>query len=180
MFKTVRYFAFVTLSLCSIVKAATAPPQPGSDALGRWVGGKWVGDGKLVDSAYSRAMTVGGVTRCAWSPDHIFVVCDQDVTANGKPGRDLSIYAFDPEKSAYHMFGMSPSGERPRVTDLSISSDRNRWEYLGKAEIDGKSVQFRTVNVFRDADHVDWWSEYSTDGGANWTRMGQGSEARQK
>ena len=157
-----------------------ANSSPGADALGRWVGGTWTGDGKLVDSDYSKASTVGGVTKCSWSPDHIFVVCDQANTMNGEGRRDLSIYAFDPDKSAYHMFGMSPSGERPRVTDLSITPDQNRWEYLGKAEIGGKSVQFRTVNVFRDADHVDWWSEYSTDGGARWVRMGEGKESRQK
>lgn len=157
-----------------------ANSQPSADVLGRWVGGKWVGDGKLVVSEYSKAATVGGVTQCAWSPDHVFVVCDQAVTANGKPDRDLSVYAFDPGKGTYHMFGLSPSGERPRVTELTISPDHNRWEYLGKAEIGGKSVQFRTVNLFRDADHVDWWSEYSTDNSAHWVRMGEGKESREK
>ena len=165
--------------LCASLLAADAP-KPTAETLGRWVGGKWVSDGKFVDSDYSKPMAVGGVTTCAWSPDHIFVICDQAITANGKPDTALSIYAFDPDKAVYHMFGMSPSGERPRVTDLSITPDHSRWEYLGKAEIKGKSVEFRTVNVFRDDDHVDWWSEYSTDNGAHWVRMGEGKESRQK
>ena len=37
-------------------------------------------------------------------------------------------------------------------------------------------MQFRTINEFRNPDHIDWWSEYSTDGGANWIKMGGGSE----
>jgi hypothetical protein len=154
--------------------------KPSAEALGQWVGGKWVGDGKLVNSDYSKAMTVSGVTNCQWSPDHVFVVCDQAITANRKPDRALSIYAFDPDKAAYHMFGMSPSGDRVRVTELTISPDQSRWEYLGKAEIKDTAVEFRTVNVFHDADHVEWWSEYSTDKGAHWVRMGEGKESRQK
>jgi hypothetical protein len=169
-----------TFTLLSSSVFATDAPKPTADALSRWVGGKWVGDGKLVDSDYSKAMAVSGVTNCAWSPNHTFVVCDQAITADGKPDRALSIYAFDPDKAAYHMFGMSPSGERPRVTELNITPDHNRWEYLGKAEIKGKPVEFRTVNVFRDDNHVDWWSEYSIDDGAHWVRTGEGKESRQK
>jgi hypothetical protein len=165
--------------LCALMHAADTA-KPTADVLGRWVGGKWTGDGKLVDSDYSKAMAVGGVTNCAWSPDHISVICDQNNTINGKATRDLSVYAFDPETATYQMFGMSPGGGKPRMTELTISSDHSRWEYLNKADISGKQVEFRTVNIFRDSDHVDWWSEYSSDDGAHWVRMGEGKESRQK
>jgi len=108
------------------------------------------------------------------------MVCDQANTIAGKPERDFSVYAFDPEKAEYRMFGMSPGGGSARVTELTISPDHNHWEYLGKTEISGKRVEFRTVNVFRDNDQVDWWSEYSTDDGAHWIKMGEGKESRQK
>jgi len=165
--------------LCCLLPAAESP-KPTADVLGRWVGGKWTGDGKLVDSDYSKAMAVGGVTNCAWSPDHVFVICDQNNTIDGKATSDLSVYAFDAENCTYQMFGMSPGGGRPRITELTISPDHSRWEYLGKTEISGKQVEFRTVNIFRDNDHVDWWSEYSTDDGAHWVKMGEGKESRQK
>jgi hypothetical protein len=170
---------FTLCVLCSAMLAADTS-KPTADVLGRWVGGTWVGDGTLVDSDYSKAMPVGGVSNCAWSPDHVFMLCDQNNTVDGKPERDLSVYAFDPEKAAYRMFGMSPGSEKARATELTISADHNRWEYLGKAEIGGKTVEFRTVNVFRDNDHVDWWSEYSSDNGAHWVKMGEGKESRQK
>jgi hypothetical protein len=170
----------LTVCLLSCVALATETPKPTADVLGRWVGGKWVGEGKLVDSDYSKAMAVGGVTNCAWSPDHIFVVCDQNNTIDGKATRDLSVYSFDPEKTAYQMFGITLGGGKPRVTELTISTDHNRWEYLSNVEISGTAVQFRTVNVFRDNDHVDWWSEYSNDKGVHWVRMGEGKESRQK
>lgn len=170
---------FTISLLCGFLSAADTS-KASADVLGRWVGGKWTGDGKMVDSDYSKAMAVGGVTNCAWSPDHIFVICDQNTTVGGKASRDLSVYAFDLEKGTYQMFGMSPGDKHPRTTELTISPDHSRWGYLGKAEISGKQVQFRTVNIFRDNDHVDWWSEYSTDDGAHWIRMGEGKESRQK
>lgn len=166
------------LTLCLPLLAAD--PKPTADVLGRWVGGTWPLEGKMLDTDFSKAITVTGVSNCAWSPDHIFVVCDQNVVADGKPSRDLSVYAFNPENGSYHFFGLSPEGDRPRTGEVTISPDGARWEYLSKVDIKGKSTQFRTINVFRDADHIDWWSEYSTDDGAHWIKMGGGNEARKK
>ena len=120
--------------LCCFMPAADSA-KPSAEVLGRWVGGRWTGEGKLLDTDYSKAMIEGGVTNCAWSPDHIFMVCDQANTIAGKPERDFSVYAFDPEKAEYRMFGMSPGGGSARVTELTISPDHNHWEYLGKTEI---------------------------------------------
>ena len=174
-----RKLTIVVCMACCLA-AAAENAKPSADVLGRWVGGKWIGDGKMVDSDYSKAIAVAGVTNCAWSPDHIFVICDQNNTIDGKATRDLSVYGFEPEKGTYQLFGMSPGEKQTRMTELTISQDHNRWEYLGKSEISGKDVEFRTVNVFRDNDHVDWWSEYSKDDGAHWVKMGEGKESRQK
>ena len=169
----------LALSLCAVALfAADAKPSP--DVLNRWVGGKWVGDAHFLDTDYSKAGTGGGVSTCAWSPDHIFVVCDQDVKDNGTSMRFLSIYAFDPKTSTYHFYGLSPDGDRPRTGDLSISADGTRWEYLTKTAIKEKPVWFRTINQFQSNDQVDWWSEFSTDEGQHWTKTGGGSEKRQK
>jgi hypothetical protein len=151
-----------------------------ADVLGRWVGGTWPLEGKMLDTDYSKASTVTGVSNCGWSPDHVFLICDQSLMVDGKPDRDLSAYVFDAENSTFHFYGLSPKGERPRSTDLVISADGNHWEYRSKNEIKGKTVQFRTINEFRNPDHIDWWSEYSTDGGAHWVKMGEGSEKRRK
>jgi hypothetical protein len=156
-----------------------ADAKLGADTLGRWVGGKWSGEGAMVNSDFSKGMTLSGVTTCVWSPDHIFVVCDQAVKANDKPGRQLSLYGYDPDTSKFHFFGLSPSEAKARTPELVISSDGNRWEYLNTEDIKGKSVRFRTVNIFHDADHVEWWADYSTDDGQHWTKMGGGEESRQ-
>lgn len=59
--------------------------------------------------------------------------------------------------------------------DLVISAGGNHWEYQSKSEIKGKTVQFHTINKFRNPDSVEWWSEHSTDAGQHWTGMGRGS-----
>ena len=100
----------------------------------------------FVDTAYSKAGTGGGVSTCAWSPDHIFVVCDQDVKDNGTALRFLSIYSFDPKTSTFHFFGLSPEGDRPRTGDVNITADGTHWEYLTKTTMKEKPVWFRTVN----------------------------------
>jgi hypothetical protein len=159
---------------------ALAADKPSADVLGRWVGGKWVGDAHFLDTEYSKASTGGAVTSCAWSPDHIFVVCDQDVKDNGKGMRFLSVYSFDPATSAYHFFGLSPEADRPRTGDVSISENGTHWEYLTKTTVADKPVWFRTTNQFKGTDQVDWWSEYSKDEGTSWVKTGGGAEKRQR
>jgi len=175
--------SLLAVMLACIVSVATAQKssdKSGADVIGRWVGGKWVGDAHSVDTEYSKAGSGGGVSTCAWSPDHIFVVCDQDVEDNGKKMRFLSVYAFDPENSSYHFYGMSPEGGRPRAGDVAVTENGAHWEYLTKTTIKDKPVWFRTVNQFKSNDLVDWWSEYSTDEGKSWTKTGGGSEKREK
>lgn len=157
---------------------ATAVEKSGADVLDRWVDGKWVGDAHFVDSEYSKSGNGGGVNHCAWSPAHLFVVCDQDVNDNGKALRFLSIYSFDLEKGSYHFAGLSPAADHPRTGEVSITENGSHWEYMTKTSIGEKPVWFRTINQFKTNDLVDWWSEYSTDGGRQWTKMGSGSEKR--
>lgn len=167
------------LILCISLPILAADPQPTAAVLNRWVGGKWVTDAHFLDTDYSKAGTGGGISTCAWSPDHIFVICDQDVNDNGTAMRFLSVYSFDPKTGAYHFFGFSPEGGRPRTGDVNISADGTHWEYLTKTEIKDKPVWFRTINQFKSNDQVDWWSEYSTDAGQHWTKTGGGLEKRE-
>ncbi|HLI63678.1 MAG TPA: hypothetical protein VKV05_09775 [Terriglobales bacterium] len=150
-----------------------------ADFLNRWVGGQWTGEGEFVDSPYSRAAKTNAVTRCAWSPDHIFVICDQDITFGGTPIRDLSIYTFAPKTNKYYFYGISLGEEKPRSTALEIAENGSRWVYSSTNEIKGQRVQFRTINEFHGNDAVEWRTEFSTDGGKTWTKTGQGKETRQ-
>lgn len=172
--------ALLLVVLLTSLYMVAADSGPNASTLDRWVGGKWTADGQFVDTDNSKAMKVRAVNTCVWSPDHVFVICDQAVTANDKPSRQLSIYGYDPDSGKFHFFGMSPSEDTARSPALTITEGGNRWEYSSSDTVKGKLVKFRTVNIFRDADHVDWWTDYSSDDGAHWTKMGGGTEVRQK
>jgi hypothetical protein len=169
----------IAVLCCSLGLLAADKPSP-NDVIGRWVGGKWVSDGRFFDTDFSKANTASAVTRCAWSPDHIFVTCDQDINFGGMALRDLSIYTFAPRTSKFYFYGVSLGEEKPRSTALEISDDGERWTYLSSDEIKGKTVEFRTTNQFHGADTVEWWTEFSSDGGKTWTKTGEGKETRQK
>ena len=166
----------ITFLLCAMCLAATDKPK--SDVLGIWVGGSWPLEGKMLDTEHSKAATLTGSSSCAWSPEHVFVVCDEIVYVNGNPERNLGVYSFDKANDIYHYVELTPQGTRPIVNDLVISDDGKRWEYRGTSS--AKGVRYRTVNLHQDADHIEWWSEYSTDEGQHWTRMGGGTETRKK
>jgi hypothetical protein len=159
----------VLLGLSLSLQAADA-----ADSLNRWVGGKWVSSGKFVASDYSQANTASATTKCAWSPDHIFVVCDQDILFGGTSMRDLSVYTYAPKTSKFYFYGISLGDEKARTTVLDITDHGGRWVYSSSNEIGGKTVQFRTTNQFHGSDAVDWWSEFSSDGCKTWTKTGEG------
>ncbi len=171
--------ALATLIICCALPLFAADKAT-ADVLNRWIGGTWPLEGKMLDTDYSKALTVTGVSNCGWSPDHVFMICDQSLLEDGKPSRELSVYAFDPDNSTFHFYGLSPTGGRPHTSDVVISADGNHWEYQNKAEIKGKKVLFRTINEWRSSDSIEWWSEYSIDDGQHWTKMGGGSEERKK
>ena len=157
-----------------------ADSSAAADVLNRWVGGKWVGSGQFVDSAYSKANTASATTQCAWSPAHVFVVCDQDIVFGGQPMHDLSVYTFAPKTGKYYFYGISLGEEKARNTAIDITNNGERWIYLSTNEIQGKPVQFRTTNQFHGNDNVEWWTEFSTDDGKTWTKTGSGKETREK
>ena len=161
----------------ALMAADTTPP---ADRLNRWVGGKWVSTGQFFDTAYSQAKKTSAVTKCAWSPDRIFVICDQDIDFGGTPLRDLSIYTFAPKTNKFYLYGVSLGEETPRHTALDVAENGELWVYSNTTEIKGKSVQFRTTNQFHGNDMVEWWSEFSTDDGKTWTKTGEGKETREK
>jgi hypothetical protein len=175
-----KFLAQLFLMVGCSVGLLAADATHGADVLNRWVGGKWVGSGQFVDSDFSKANKSSAVTTCVWSPDRIFVICDQDINFGGTPMRDLSIYTFAPKTNKFYFYGVSLGQEKPRNTSLDIGENGDRWVYSSTNDIKGKSIQFRTVNQFHGMDTVEWRSEFSADGGKTWTKTAEGKETRQR
>ena len=111
-----------------------AADKANADVLGRWVGGTWPLEGKMLDTEFSKVLTVTGVSNCGWSPDHVFMICDQSLLEDGKPSRELSAYVFDPDKGTFHFYGLSPEGGRPHSSDVV---DQRGRKPLGVSEQNG-------------------------------------------
>ncbi len=117
------------LVCCSL--PLVAADKPNADVLGRWVGGKWPLEGKMLDTEFSKATSVTGVSNCGWSPDHVFMICDQSLMVDGKPDRELSVYVFDRDNATFHFYGLSPTGGRAAY---QRRGDQRGREPLGVSE----------------------------------------------
>ncbi len=166
------------LPFCGVIDMADAatPPSP-LGALGAYLG-QWSGDGKILDTPYSKAASVGGITDCNWSPNHGYLVCDQKVQTPAGPSNDLSIYTYDEKEHTYQFFGLSRNNGNVRRPKLTIAG--NRWIYSSAFDDNsGKHVQVRTTNEFTSATTLNFKTEYSLDG-AHWLLMVSGSSHRVK
>jgi len=92
----------------------------------------------------------------------------------------LSVYTFAPKTGKFYFYGISLGEDKPHTAALDITSNGERWTYSSSDEIKGTQVQFQTINQFHGNDAVDWWTEFSNDGGKTWTKTGEGKETREK
>ncbi len=139
-------------------------------SLGAYLG-KWKGAGESKDTAYSKAGTTTAETNCNWSPNQGFLICDQKVPT----GNDLSIYTYNEQDHTFQFVGLSRGSNRVRALKLVIEG--KHWTYLSETQINGKRVQFRTVNEFTNPDTVVYKAEYSEDG-EHWVLMSEGTNRR--
>lgn len=136
--------------------------------------GTWDGRGTFVDTAYSHAGTANAVTTCAWSNDHVFVICQQRVVMNQNPTSDVAVYTFDAAKKKYHFYSIGVASVN--VTQLSV--DAVTMTYTDAFTDGAKRVATRTLNVWENPGRYAWRAEYSLDGGTAWTLMGSGTATK--
>jgi hypothetical protein len=67
-----KSLSFAAVAFCAV--AAVPANAAGVDELGRYLG-TWTSPGTLYDTPYSKAGTATATTTCAWSQDHVFMIC---------------------------------------------------------------------------------------------------------
>lgn len=175
MIRAAAAAAFLAVALPALPASAqgTVVPDPALGQLDRLVG-TWDAPGTFVDSAYSKAGTARATTTCAWSGDHVFLICQQQVTTQAGTDDDVALYTYDPAGKTfrfYHVSRTSTSGSTIAVTPSEIV-------YSGSFADGDKQVTTRTLNVWQSPQHYTWRAEYSLDGGKSWVLMGSGSATR--
>ena len=126
-----------------------ADSAAGADVLNRWVGGKWVGSGQFVDSAYSQANNATLRPNARGRPTTSSSSAIRTSFLAASPCANLSIYTFAPKTGKYYFYGISLGEEKARNTALEITDNGERWVYSSTNEIKGKRCSSGPQSVSR-------------------------------
>jgi len=143
------------------------------DQLDRFAG-TWQTQGTFVETPYSTAGSATGTATCAWSTDHLYMICQQSNVLAGKQDDDVAIYSYDDASQAYKFYSVRAS----RSTTATITIDKNTVTYPFSFTNNGETVSIRTLNEWTGPDSYTWRSEFSTDLGKTWTLMASGTSQR--
>src|SRR5262245_23578903 len=142
---------------------STADP---AQKLGAFVG-KWATEGSFVGTDNKISSTL----ECRWSPQGIFLVCDQLVKLPGGDHHQFTAYSYG--KDGYSYTTIADPGAKPSSGKIEIQG--NVWTYSSSFENNGKTVQIRTTNEFTDPRTEVFKTQTSEDGGATWKTVLQGT-----
>jgi hypothetical protein len=166
--KHVAIFALAVVCSVAPVRAAA----DGTAALER-LEGTWESSATAADTPYSKAGASTAHTSCTWDPSHEFLICRQSVVTGGATTNSVAVYTFDAAGQRYHFYAARTNG----VSDVGITVDTTGIMYTTTFADAGKNVTIRTLNVWDDADHYHFWTEYTTDA-SHWTKMLVGTARR--
>ncbi len=132
--------------------------------------GKWKSEGSFAETPYSKAHKVTSDIDCRWSPLGDFLLCEQRISEPAGKHIQLSIYSYNSENENYTISSIAGPGKQPWNGTVVIEG--TLWTYPGNKD---DKVWFRTTNDFSVPDTEVFKTEFSSDGGAHWTTMLQGT-----
>lgn len=164
----VRPSSAVCVALCALVAylSAAAEPVMSKDAapasqLQTWVG-HWHTKGESGGTPWHAD------TRCGWSANHGFVVCDQLI--NDRVNQ-LMILSYDESSKSYRISSIG----KDRAPIVSFGTiDGQVWTNTGEFDQGGKRILIKTVVDFSVPRHYSDRETISEDGGAHWTEESRG------
>jgi hypothetical protein len=162
------------LTMAVAISGAQTHTPDTSDAdatkkLGVFIG-KWKSEGSFADTPYSKAHKVISDIDCRWSSLGDFLLCEQWISEPSGQHIQLSIFSYNSEKGNYTISSMAGPGKQPWNGTVVIEG--TLWTYPGSKD---DKVWFRTTNDFSVADTEVFKTEFSSDGGAHWTTMLEGT-----
>ena len=150
---------------------AWAQPAAGISAIAVY-NGSWKSEITHLDTPQSKSGAEWSTLRneCWRSGD--FYVCHQFVDGASKA---VIVFSYNAKTNSYTTYPISPDADSVHAGKLLI--DGNTWTFPWQVTVDGKTTQFRVVNVFTDANTIEFREEYSEDQ-SHWIAMATGSEHR--
>ena len=136
-----------------------AKPDDPAKKLGAFVG-KWETEG-----AFAGGQKTSTSLECRWSPQGVYLVCDQLVRMAGEH-RQFTVYSYDSKTGNYSYTTLADPGAKPSTGGITIKG--NLWTYESSFEANGKTTMVRTTNEFVDDKTEVFKVASSDDGGAHW------------
>jgi len=161
-----RIFTAVLLAALFINANAVQAGDDPTKKLGAFVG-QWQTEGTLMCS-----MRVTSSLECRWSPQALFLICEQLIKMGTGEHRQLTVYSYNAKEGTYAYTTLSDPGAKPTTGTVEIKG--NVWTYAASVEAHGKTTQVRTTNEFTDAKTEVFKVASSEDGGAHWVSVLEG------
>jgi Protein of unknown function (DUF1579) len=131
--------------------------------------GKWKSEATFTGSDNK----VTSALECRWSPQGVYLVCEQVVKMAGGDHRQLTVYSYNAKDGNYSFATISDPGAKPASGTVQING--YVWVYSSSFEANGKTTQMRTTNEFTTPSTETFKTESSDDGGATWKTLLQGT-----
>lgn len=162
--------AALTLALVSNAVAVSRP----LDRLELW-DGQWNFQSETKETAFSHALTESGDAKCAWQPNHSYMICEYVVDKvhpdDGSRPDNLSILYYSNADKAYKRTFMSREGD-PRENTMVVEG--NTWtETYHVTRRSGGTADMRHILEFVSPGKQLIKTEVSIDKGAHWTEISQ-------
>jgi hypothetical protein len=143
----------------STAAPASMSAEDPTKKLGAFVG-KWEAEG-----AFANGQRTSASLECRWSPQGVYLVCDQVVRMAGEH-RQFTVYSYDSKTGNYSYTTLADPGEKPSSGGITIKG--NLWTYESSFEANGKTTMIRTTNEFTDPKTEVFKVATSEDNGATW------------
>lgn len=160
---SVLLFAAAMNVLLVAQKPADEPVQKLGAFLGKW----------HTEGTFSNGGKVHSELECRWSPQHGYLICEQQVTMGTAVTRQLTVYNYNASKAEYGYTSFQGDAPAPSVGIVQING--NEWIYSSSVENDGKKTLVRTTNEFTDPKTEVFKVMLSDDGGVTWKPVLQGA-----
>lgn len=172
MKRSIRSAAPVLLAVLFAAAAATPTARAaGIDTISAYAG-TWQSHIVHYKTAYSKARTEDTHLRNDCWRSAGYYACDQFVDG---PSKALIVFTYDAAHDVYHNYAVPTDGSPASSGKLLIVG--NTWTFPWQEQDNGKTVYARVVNIFHDANTIEFREEYSLDQ-KHWTVTGRGIEHR--
>ena len=163
----------LSLSWLAFAVLAGSSENTKTDLLGAYLG-HWESAGKFAATKYSKPHTVNSSLDCNWSPQGVYLVCEQLIHDDDGQHTQLTIYAPNAEDGNFTFYTFNKPGQKPYIGSLKIEG--SVWTYGPTPDVAETYPLFRTTNVIHNGE-VTYKVEFAEESG-HWITMCEGSSHR--